>query len=128
MRRKLCARGRIGHVKRLIVIVGFILASTPSLACAIQVVVQAEQYTSANDIAYVPIQPNISYLEGLDYPGEWTQYQLQTTGFGTYQVTLKCWGALNVSYHLQLVTMPVQGDNPAQTIGFSFIGRGSCGA
>ena len=115
-------------MKRLIVIVTFILASAPSLVCAIQVVVQAEDYKSANDIDYVPIQPSISYLEGLDYPGEWTQYQLQTTGYGTYQVTLKCWGALNVQYSLQLVTMPVQGDNPSQTIDFSFIGRGSCGA
>lgn len=115
-------------MRMIFVIAGVVLAFTPSFACAIDIFVQAEDYRFSHDIALDPIQSYQSLLYGLDYAGEWTQYELQATGFGTYGVTMRCWGEANVPYRLQLVTIPADVDGIPQTINFDFIGKGNCGS
>lgn len=115
-------------MKMIVAVAGIILAFTPSFACALDLYVQAEAYAFANDIALDPIQSIQSLLYGLDYAGEWTQYEMPATSFGTYSVTMRCWGNAGVPYRLQLITMPADVDGIPQTIDFDFIGKGNCGS
>ena len=115
-------------MKMIAAIVGIILACAPSFACALDLYVQAEAFASFNELGYDPIQSYQSLLYGLDYVGEWTQYDVPATSFGTYSVTIRCWGNANVPYHLQLVTIPGDVDGIPQTIDFEFIGKGNCGS
>lgn len=114
-------------MKSTSVLVLLALLLVPSAAGAASAVRQAEDFTSYLNLAYYPIRSNLGMLEGLDAPGEWTQYIMPTLPFGTYKVTLRCWGN-EIPYHLQLATFPVQGEEP-QTINFAFTGLGTsvCG-
>jgi hypothetical protein len=63
------------------------------------------------------------YLQGLDYPGEWTKYALPVTAFGSYTVTMICWGDNAIPYHLRLYLTPQSGGD-TQVIDFQFLGKG----
>ena len=113
-------------LKKITVLVAVLTVLVPCAALGAEALVQASTYVLSHDIAYDPITRANSLLNGLDYAGEWVTYQLPALPFGTYQVTLKGWGEAGVEYHLDLVTMPVQGEEP-QTIHLVFNGLGvSC--
>jgi len=114
-------------MKKLIAIVTAALILAPSLARAATVSVQAEDFVHSYNILPEAIRADGGVLMGLDAAGEWADFQLAAAGFGTYQVTMRCWGNLGVPYHFHLVTVPVQGEDP-QTIEFSYVGKGNCGA
>jgi hypothetical protein len=113
-------------MKRLIAIVACIIVVSPSIARAIDVRVEAEDFTSSYNIQPENIRADGGALKGLDWEGEWAEFQVAAAAFGTYTVTLRCWGNANVPYHFHLVTLPVQGEDP-QTIEISYIGLGNCG-
>ncbi|MDD4857031.1 MAG: hypothetical protein PHD74_02885 [Candidatus Krumholzibacteria bacterium] len=100
---------------------------SPSLAHAASVYVQAESFTDSYNIDPEPIISDNSMLKGLDSAGEWTQYSLEVSAFGTYSYMVRCWGDLNVAYTFRITTAPVQGGEP-QSVEFSYIGKGSCGS
>jgi len=108
-----------------VVVVAFIIA--PCLAHAADVFVQAESFVLSNNLAPLEIRSYLGMIQGLDYPGEWAQYELLPSGFGTYRVTMRCWGTLNVPYNLYLNTLPVQGE-ASQRIKLYFVGAGQCGS
>ena len=113
-------------MKKLIALVAAVLIFAPSLALGVDVSVQAEDFTSSYNIMPENIRGEGGALLGLDYAGEWAEFQVAAATFGTYTVTMRCWGNLNVPYHFHLVTLPVQGED-SQTIEISYIGRGFCG-
>ena len=97
------------------------LAAFPAAAFRIE----AESYTAAYNIAPDDIFVSAGVLYGLDYPAEWTRYELAPTAPGAYAVTLLCWGALYTPYRLQVVL-----ESPpaaTQTIDLQFTGHGTCG-
>ncbi|MFA4947795.1 MAG: hypothetical protein WC674_04700 [Candidatus Krumholzibacteriia bacterium] len=114
-------------MKKLVALVFAVLILAPSLARAIDVFVQAEDFTSSNNIMPENIRAYNSALLGLDYEGEWAEFQVPASGFGTYLLSMRCWGNLNSPYLFHLVTKPVQGEDP-QTITLSFAGKGYCGS
>ena len=65
-------------------------------------------------------------LEGLDYPGEWTEYDMNVSAYGTYSFLMLCWGDYNVPYHLKLYLTPAAG-GITQTIDIEFTGKGCVG-
>lgn len=106
--------------------VASILVPVPVAAQGATIRLEAESYVLAYDIApdYIEVRDGVLY--GLDYPGEWTQYELVTTQRGAHAVVMRCWGETNFPYHLQLVL-----DDPPgapQAIDLRFVGRGTCGA
>jgi len=114
-------------MKKLIALVAAVLIFAPSLALGVDVSVQAEDFTSSYNIMPENIRGEGGALLGLDYAGEWAEFQVAAATFGTYTVTMRCWGNLNVPYHFHLHILPVQGEEP-QTIEISYIGKGFCGA
>jgi len=84
---------------------------------------QAESFVASHDIGFAAIRSNLSVLEGLDYPGEWTAYEISVPVYGTYSVRMRCWGEISAPYHLHLVTYPVEGEE-VQTIDIDFTGLG----
>jgi hypothetical protein len=116
---------------RSLIIWGLIVAALllpgyrPAMAANISI--EAENYFAFNEILSIPIgtytSGTVVYLRGLDYPGEWTKYFLPVFDFGSYNVTMSCWGDLGVYYHLRLYIIPQSGGD-TQTIDFEFVGNG----
>lgn len=113
-------------MKKLIALVSALIVLSPFPARAIDVFVQAEDFTTSNNIMPDNIHADGGALMGLDYAGEWAQFQVAAATFGTYTVTMRCWGNLNVPYHFHLHIMPVFGEEP-QSIEISYTGKGYCG-
>ena len=113
-------------MKKLIALVAALVFLFPGFARAIDVFIQAEDFTSSNNIMPENIRADGGALLGLDYAGEWAGFQVAAATFGTYTVTMRCWGNLNVPYHFHLHILPVQGEEP-QSIEISYTGKGYCG-
>jgi hypothetical protein len=110
----------------LLVLASILAAPLPVAAQGAAIRLEAESYVLAYDIAPDDIEVRNGILYGLDYPGEWTQYELVTTRQGAHAVAMLCWGETNFPYHLRLVL-----DDPpgaTQAIDLRFVGRGTCGA
>ncbi|MCX5752159.1 MAG: hypothetical protein NTW97_00795 [Candidatus Krumholzibacteria bacterium] len=114
-------------MKKLIALAAAIIFLSPCIARAIDVSVQAEDFTDSYNIMPESIHADGGSLIGLDWAGEWAQFQVSAATFGTYAVSLRCWGNANVPYHFHLITLPVRGEDP-QTIEINYIGKGTCGA
>jgi hypothetical protein len=114
-------------MKRITTLVFIVIMLYPCLARAISVVVQAEDFSNSCNIEPENIRSDNSILKGLDCAGEWTQYKLEVTAFGTYSFTVRCWGDSNVEYKFRLTTAPIEGEEP-QSIEFRYTGKGSCGS
>ena len=112
-------------MKKLIALVAVLLLA-PSLARGVDVFIQAEDFTSSYNVMPENIRADGGALLGLDYAGEWAGFQIAAAAFGTYTVTMRCWGNLNVPYHFHLHILPVQGEEP-QSIEISYVGKGNCG-
>lgn len=110
----------------LIAIVAAAIILCPCFARAIDVFVQAEDFTDSYNIMPESIHADGGALIGIDYPGEWAKFQVTAAAFGTYTVTMRCWGNLNVPYHFHLDTMPIRGEDP-QRIEITYTGKGYCG-
>ncbi len=114
-------------MKKIVALAAALLILSPGLVRAVDVDVQAEDFTNSYNIEPEIIRADGGSLLGLDYPGEWAEFHFAASTFGTYTVMLRCWGNANVPYHFHLAIMPVQGEDP-QTIEISYIGKGFCGA
>ena len=105
-----------------------------AIACAVsvsvraeQIVVEAEDYLSYYDFAYTLISPlNVGLtvvLQGLDMSGEWTEYTLPVTAYGSYSFSMVCFGDLNMPYVFNVYFIPKSGGTQ-QMITVSFTGKG----
>ena len=88
------------------------------------ILVYAADYTDSLDLALEPIGQNLmGWMTGLDYPGEWVEYDIQPQSFGTFGIRMSVRGAENIPYHLELtLTNVISGEQ--QTVPFDFIGLG----
>jgi hypothetical protein len=94
------------------------------------ILVEGESFTDYQNYSNVPIQavagPACSgglMLIGLDYPGEWTKYNVPVEDYGYYAARMLCRGDLNINYIIRLEVYPPAIGMP-QTIEFSYTGRG----
>lgn len=111
---------------RLIIISLFIasIAPVPIQVRSETIRVEAEDFVGFYESGlYDLIHVYLLRLEGLDYPGEWTEYDMKVSAYGTYSFLLLCWGDGGVPYHLQLHLTPALGGE-TQTIDINFIGEG----
>jgi hypothetical protein len=113
-------------MKRLVAFAVAVMLA-PCLAGATDVYVQAESFTDFNNIMPENIRAYNGSLLGLDYPGEWAEFQVSVSTFGTYLLSVRVWGEANTPYLFHLKTRPIRGEDP-QTITISFAGRGYCGS
>jgi len=96
----------------------------PQGASSQDILVYAAEYSDSLDIAADPIGTNlVGWMTGLDYPGEWVEYDIEPQSYGTYEIRMAVRGAENVQYHLELtVTDGASGEQ--QVIPFDFMGLG----
>lgn len=98
-------------------------------AYAAQIVVEAEDYIDFYNYAFTYIGPlpvgvgSIVTLQGLDYPGEWVDYTLPVSAYGSYSYSMICWGDYGVTYTFNLYFIPDSGGD-TQVITVSFVGKG----
>ena len=115
----------IDAMKKLIALAAVVFL-VPSLAYGVTVTVQAEDFTNSHNIMPENIRGEGGALIGLDYAGEWAEFRVSASPFGTYTVTMRCWGDENVPYRFLLATYPARGED-LETIEISYTGRGYCG-
>jgi hypothetical protein len=87
--------------------------------------IEAEAYADSLNVGGAGIQALNAILYGLDYPGDWTGYDLATTDFGLYKVSMHVWGAAGVSYQIRLIAEDA--DENERVLDFYFTGQGTCG-
>ena len=87
---------------------------------------QAESYENSHNIAFQNFVTVNGWLQGLDYPGEWVTYTLETDEFGTAMPQLLLMGEENIDYHVQ-VTLTPNDFVGQQTVDFFFRGHGCSG-
>jgi hypothetical protein len=124
--------GQGDKLRNTLIIAGLLVATVVGLAPhavrAETVIVQSENYTVAYELLYSPIQIVSEAgcgggykLMGLDAPGEWVEYDLTISAFGSWSTFLVCRGDTGVNYHLQL-TLTGKGSGFSQTIDINFVG------
>lgn len=116
--------------KLAIFIVVTVMMAIPAQPGAQTITVEAENFTVSHDIAYEVIRSASSsscsggyWLIGLDYNGEWVQYNLPVGSFGYYQPRLRCMGDIGSPFTLILTVYPPKLGDP-QTSTFNFTGTG----
>jgi len=92
------------------------------------ILIIASEYTDSLDTGGDPIGTNLlGWMTGLDYPGEWVEYDIAPQSFGTYQIRMALRGADSVQYHLELtVTDVMSGEEQVIPFDFTGAGFGSC--
>ena len=100
----------------------------PGAASSQDILIYASEYTDSLDIAGDPIGSNlIGWMTGLDYHGEWVEYDIGPQSYGTYEIRLAARGADSVQYHLELtVTNILSGEEQLIPFDFTGAGFGSC--
>jgi hypothetical protein len=114
-------------MKYFIALIAAAIVALPCAARAADVFVQAESFVNSHNVEPEEIRGEGGVLLGLDSPGEWAEFQVVVPTFGTYAVTMRCWGAVNVPYHFRIAMLPVHGEDDPETIDVSFTGKGNCG-
>ena len=80
-----------------------------------------------NNIAYRPITvDSYGWLHGIDYEGEWLEYNFGLTIFGVHSSGILVKGTLGTEFHLR---MEITGDDSQliQSLDFNFTGSGFTG-
>ncbi|MBN1163682.1 MAG: hypothetical protein JXB45_03810 [Candidatus Krumholzibacteriota bacterium] len=113
-------------MRRRFLIVWCVLALTPAAAGA-DIPIVLGTFTSTYDapLSLVDVGMSIgnSYLQGLDYPGEWVEYTgIECADGGDYKARLRVRGDLDIPYEVGMVVSDAQGQQ--QLVTFNFIGEG----
>lgn len=100
----------------------------PSALSAQRIQVEAEDFINFHDLGLTPIFADESLLRGLDFAGEWTEYQASGIyDLGTRSILIKVWGTEYVQYHLQVTVSP-EHMATSETVDVFFTGKGTCGS
>lgn len=87
------------------------------------ITVEAENFTNSHDIGYQVIQSLGYYIQGLDYPDEWTTYTMSVSSYGLYSVAVVARGDPNETVKLQVILTGVVSSS-TQTLDIEFVGTG----
>jgi hypothetical protein len=112
-------------VKTAVAASSIIMLLVPASIGAVTIHINAIDYTSFNNACGTGIRDVNGALGGLDCPGDWVRYPLTLNAYGTYSVTVRCWGVLNAQYLLHLIVEDFEQN--AQVVDIAFTGKGLCG-
>ncbi len=101
-----------------------LVSATWSAAAFSQVVlVETETYAGCHDIANIAITPIGSYLWGLDYPDEWSEYAIEIADHAFYEVQMTARAALDQSCTLRAIFTATDSGN-IQTCDLTYVRTG----
>ncbi len=113
-----------------ITILAFVAVATTATVNAERVQIEAEDFTTCQDIASEPIRkveaPDCSggfMLAGLDYADEWAEYDLTIASLGIWAPVMKCRGDLAMHYTLRLTFTGTQ-SGKSHSIDMVYYGQG----
>ncbi|MCK5618578.1 MAG: hypothetical protein KAJ17_04220 [Candidatus Krumholzibacteria bacterium] len=113
-----------------IAILALAVVATPVAVNAERVQIEAEDFTTCQDIASEPIRkveaPACSggfMLAGLDYADEWAEYELTIASLGIWAPTMKCRGDQTLKYTLRLTFTGTQ-SGKSHSIDMVYYGQG----
>ena len=93
-------------------------------------VVEAEDFVGFTDVTLKPIQSASSpgchggkMLAGLDYPNEWTAYDVTIDRAGDYKIDMLCRGDEDRRFRLEMA-LSRTGSGIVEDFSFTFFGRG----
>ncbi len=84
---------------------------------------QAESYSTVHNIANMVIGTFDTYVYGLDYPGEWTGYDLDVPAASLCSVQILARGDVDLTCRLEIVLTDAESDDE-QISEISFLGDG----
>jgi len=125
------AKGTPIHIdlKKMAILAVAVLA-TPVVLNAERVQIEAEDFTTCQDIASDPIRKEVAplcsggfMLAGLDYADEWAEYDLTIASLGIWAPTMKCRGDLALYYTLRLTFTGTQ-SGKSHSIEMVYYGQG----
>lgn len=111
--------------KMAVAAASIIMLLVPAYIGAVTIHINAIDYTSSYNAGGAGIRDVNGALTGLNYPGDWVRYPLNLDAYGTYSVTVRCWGILNAQYLLHLIIEDFEQN--AQVADIAFTGKGLCG-
>jgi hypothetical protein len=101
-----------------IAILALAVVAAPMAVNADRVQIEAEDFTTCEDIASEPIRKEAApactggfMLAGLDYADEWAEYDLTIASLGIWAPTMKCRGDHLLPYTLRLTFTGTQSGN-----------------
>ena len=96
----------------------------PRIASSQDILVYASEYSDSLDLSGDPIGSNLlGWMTGLDYPGEWVEYDISPESYGTFEIRLSARGEDSVQYHLELTVTNIL-SGVEQVVPFDFMGAG----
>ena len=113
--------------KTLLSGIALVLLAACSPASAEDVFIPAPSYSAVNNIAGRPITvDSYGWLHGIDYKGEWLEYNFELTIFGVHSSGILVKGTLGTEFHLR---MEITGNDShfLQSLDFNFTGSGFIG-
>jgi hypothetical protein len=102
-----------------------VLLQAPGAARAATLHIECEDFTASYNVYPEDPQGIGGVLYGLDWPGEWTRYNLAALAPGRYSVVVKCWGDYNTQTYVRLTLS--QAPANAQLVDVTYTGHGACG-
>lgn len=112
-------RGRFFYT----ILLALSLAATGA-ASAQDILIYAQDYSDSLNISLSPIGRNLTgWMTGLDFPGEWVEYDIRPQSYGTFEIRMAVRGQENIPFHLELTLTDVI-SGAEQTVPFDFIGLG----
>ena len=101
--------------------------ATSGGASAQDILVYAHDYSDSLDLSLAPIGQNLlGWMTGLDYPGEWVEYDIQPQSYGIFGIRMAVRGQQDIPFHLELTLTDVI-SGMQQTVSFDFVGSGFAG-
>ncbi len=117
----------LSYMKMLAFVLFLCISLLPSAARAQRIQVEAENFINFHDLGGTPILADGALLRGLDFEGEWTEYQVSDIyDLGTRSILIIVWGTQYVQYHLQVTVTP-ENMVTSETVDVIFFGKGNCG-
>ena len=117
----------LSYMKMLAFVLFLCISLLPSAARAQRIQVEAENFINFHDLGGTPILADGALLRGLDFEGEWTEYQVSDIyDLGTRSILIIVWGTQYVQYHLQVTVTP-ENMATSETVDVIFVGKGNCG-
>ena len=98
----------------------------PLPVSAEDVSIAAADTICTHNISMMPITVSNGWVRGMDFTGEWVEYQFTISGFGVNESNIVAMGTIGVPFSVRMI-LTGSVTHTVQTINFNFTGSGFLG-